>query len=167
LREQWQKVEGYFQNNLHRMEYPEYQAEGWQIGSGVVESACKTVVGQRLKGAGMRWSEVGAHALCHVRALYRSEKGQWESFWRGDLRKTKVYQLNFRLHVLRSTPRCPSGYSVGSLLAASWRSAKTKGMMLRAFHQPKQIGKSHRHCRSQALVLFGILIGAVIHSLDW
>jgi hypothetical protein len=94
LREQWQKVQRYFENNLHRMEYPEYEAEGWQIGSGVVESACKTVVGQRLKGAGMRWSEAGAHALCHVRALYRSEKGQWESFWSGDLRKTKVYQLN-------------------------------------------------------------------------
>jgi hypothetical protein len=62
------------------MDYPEYVAEGWQIGSGVVESACKTVVGQRLKGAGMRWSEAGAHALCHVRALYRSEKGQWEAF---------------------------------------------------------------------------------------
>jgi hypothetical protein len=94
LRAQWQKVEEYFTNNLHRMEYPEYKAEGWQIGSGVVESACKTVVGQRLKGAGMRWSEVGAHALCHVRALYRSEKGQWEAFWSRDLTKTKVYQLN-------------------------------------------------------------------------
>lgn len=63
------------------MEYPEYLAEGWQIGSGVVESACKTVVGQRLKGAGMRWGQAGAHALCHVRALYRSEKGQWAAFW--------------------------------------------------------------------------------------
>jgi hypothetical protein len=94
LREQWEKVEGYFENHLHRMEYPEYEAEGWQIGSGVVESACKTVVGQRLKGAGMRWSEAGAHALCHVRALYRSEKGQWEAFWSGDLKNTKVYQLN-------------------------------------------------------------------------
>jgi hypothetical protein len=94
LRDQWQKVQGYFENHLHRMEYPEYEAQGWQIGSGVVESACKTVVGQRLKGAGMRWSEAGAHALCHVRALYRSDKGQWEAFWSGDVRKTKVYQLN-------------------------------------------------------------------------
>ena len=81
LRQQRAKVEGYFTNNLHRMDYPEYEAEGWQIGSGVVESACKTVVGQRLKGAGMRWGEDGAHALCHVRALYRSEKGQWDAFW--------------------------------------------------------------------------------------
>ena len=84
------RCEEYFENNVHRMEYPEYQAEGWQIGSGVVESACKTVVGQRLKGAGMRWGEAGAHALCHVRALYRSEKGQWEAFWSGDLNQNKL-----------------------------------------------------------------------------
>jgi hypothetical protein len=83
LREQWARVEEYFTNNLHRMEYPEYLALGWHIGSGAVESACKTVVGQRLKGAGMRWGEDGAHALCHVRALYRSEQGQWEAFWAG------------------------------------------------------------------------------------
>jgi hypothetical protein len=94
LREQWRKVEDYFQSNLHRMEYPEYVAEGWQIGSGVVESACKTVVGQRLKGAGKRWGEAGAHALCHVRALYRSEKGQWEAFWKNDhTQRANVQQL--------------------------------------------------------------------------
>jgi hypothetical protein len=81
LREQLAAVLTYFENNVHRMAYPEYLAEGWHIGSGVVESACKTVVGQRLKGPGMRWGPEGAHALCHVRALYRSEKGQWQAFW--------------------------------------------------------------------------------------
>lgn len=84
LRQQLAEVLNYFGNNVHRMEYPEYLAEGWHIGSGVVESACKTVVGQRLKGAGMRWGVAGAHALCHVRALYRSEKGQWDAFWNRD-----------------------------------------------------------------------------------
>ncbi len=78
----WWALESYFENSLHRMAYPEYVAEGWQIGSGVVESACKSVVGQRLRGAGKRWGEAGAHALCHVRALYRRETGQWEAFWR-------------------------------------------------------------------------------------
>jgi hypothetical protein len=87
LRAQCAAVEEYFGNNVHRMEYPEYQAAGWHIGSGVVESACKTVVGQRLKGAGKRWGEAGAHALCHVRALYRSEKGQWQAFWRRQFTK--------------------------------------------------------------------------------
>jgi hypothetical protein len=95
LREQRAAVQDYFSNNLHRMAYPAYQAEGWQIGSGVVESACKTVVGQRLKGAGMRWGEDGAHALCHVRALYRSEKGQWEAFWQRQYAyPPAVHQLN-------------------------------------------------------------------------
>ena len=74
---------GYLERHAHRMEYPEYLAKGWCIGSGAVESACKTVVGQRLKLAGMRWGEDGAHAVCHLRALYRSEKGQWEAFGAG------------------------------------------------------------------------------------
>jgi hypothetical protein len=75
---------GYLERQAHRMEYPEYLARGWCIGSGAIESACKTVVGQRLKLAGMRWGEDGAHAVCHLRALYRSEKGQWEAFWNRD-----------------------------------------------------------------------------------
>jgi hypothetical protein len=66
------------------MEDREYLAKGWCITSGAVESACKTVVGQRLELAGMRWCEDGAHAVCHLRALYRSEKGQWAAFWAGD-----------------------------------------------------------------------------------
>jgi hypothetical protein len=87
LRAQRAAVAEYFGNNLHRLEYPEYQAAGWHIGSGVVESACKTVVGQRLKGAGKRRGEAGAHALCHVRALYPSEKGQWQAYWQRQFTK--------------------------------------------------------------------------------
>lgn len=75
-------IVGYLERHAHRMEYPEYVAAGWCIGSGAVESACKTVVGQRLKLAGMRWGEEGADALCHLRGLYRSDKGQWEAFGR-------------------------------------------------------------------------------------
>lgn len=80
-----EEVLGYFRNQVHRMDYPTYEANGWYIGSGAVESACKTVVGQRLKGAGMRWGEAGSHAVCHVRALYRSEHSQWIDFWQRDL----------------------------------------------------------------------------------
>lgn len=71
----------YFEKQLHRMDYPTYQAKGWQIGSGPVESACKRVVGQRLKGAGMRWSADGANGVCHLRALFLSENSQWATFW--------------------------------------------------------------------------------------
>jgi hypothetical protein len=80
-REAHRRETGYVRNNVHRMDYPRYAANGWLIGSGHVEAACKAVVGQRLKGNGMRWSEAGADAVCHLRALFKSEKGQWEAFW--------------------------------------------------------------------------------------
>jgi hypothetical protein len=71
----------YFRNHEHRMDYPRYVRNGWQIGSGPVESACKTVVGNRLKGGGMRWGEGGSDAVCHLRGLYLSEPACWDSFW--------------------------------------------------------------------------------------
>jgi hypothetical protein len=75
----------YVGNNVHRMDYPYYLSQGWQIGSGPIESACKTVVGQRLKLAGMRWREYGTDNVCHLRALFKSEKHQWHAFWERDM----------------------------------------------------------------------------------
>lgn len=72
----------YYRNQVARMDYPRYVANGWQIGSGPVESACKTVVANRLKGSGMRWGSDGSDAVCHLRALYLSQPGQWEAFWK-------------------------------------------------------------------------------------
>jgi hypothetical protein len=71
----------YLGNHLHRMDYPRYLKNGWQIASGAVESACKTVVNQRLCLGGMRWGEEGSDAVAHLRALYRSDPDQWETFW--------------------------------------------------------------------------------------
>jgi hypothetical protein len=80
-REAHRLVTGYVRNNLHRMDYPRYQKEGWQIGSGHIEAACKSVVNQRLKQSGMRWGGDGADAVCQLRALYEGEPGQWDAFW--------------------------------------------------------------------------------------
>lgn len=81
VRTQYEETLGYFKNNVHRMDYPRYVANGWSIGSGAIESACKTVVAQRLKLSGMRWREKGTDEMCHLRAIYRSEPKQWELFW--------------------------------------------------------------------------------------
>jgi hypothetical protein len=82
VRETYRQETQYVRNNVHRMDYPTYLAKGWQIGSGPVEAACKTVVAQRLKCSGMRWGSEGADAVCHLRALYLSEPDQWETFWK-------------------------------------------------------------------------------------
>jgi hypothetical protein len=81
VREAQRQLLVYFADQVHRMDYPLYRSKGWLIGSGPVEAACKQVVGQRLKGSGRRWSEAGADAVCHLRALFRSEKGQWDACW--------------------------------------------------------------------------------------
>lgn len=81
LQEVWKATVTDFENQGHRMDYPDYVAKGWQIGSGPVESACKRVVGRRLKEGGMRWCESGSDAVCHLRALFLSEKGQWDASW--------------------------------------------------------------------------------------
>ena len=78
---QYLETVGYFKKNTHRMEYHRYLANGWCIGSGAVESGCKTVVGQRLKLSGMRWGEGGTDRMCQLRALYQSEPKLWELFW--------------------------------------------------------------------------------------
>lgn len=81
IREAHRLVTGYIRNNLHRMDYPHYREQGWQIGSGHIEAGCKTVVNQRLKLSGMRWGCDGADSLCHLRAMYEGETSQWDAFW--------------------------------------------------------------------------------------
>jgi hypothetical protein len=78
----YDKVLNYIRKNVHRMDYPTYLRRGWQIGSGAIESACKTVVNQRLSQGGMRWGEEGSDAVAHLRALYRSDADQWDGYWR-------------------------------------------------------------------------------------
>ena len=67
---------GYFRANADRMHYPTYREQGLPIGSGAVESAAKHLVQQRMKRAGMRWSDLGARAILHLRcALQRNPAG--------------------------------------------------------------------------------------------
>ena len=64
----------YYRSNVGRMKYDEYRANGWFIGSGVIESGYKTVIGQRFKQSGMIWSLKGAKALLPLRTLYKSNR---------------------------------------------------------------------------------------------
>ncbi len=64
----------YYRSNLSRMKYDEYRAKGWFAGSGVIESGCKTVIGQRFKQSGMIWSLHGVKALLPLRTLLKSNR---------------------------------------------------------------------------------------------
>ena len=69
-----EKALGYFRKHKHRMRYAKWRREGYPIGSGVVEAACKTLVTQRLKQSGMRWSPGGAQAVLTPRGWDQSER---------------------------------------------------------------------------------------------
>lgn len=62
------------------MNYPHYRRQGWQIGTGMMESTAKQLVGLRLKGPGMHWTEAGALAVTALRA--QDLNGRWHSFWK-------------------------------------------------------------------------------------
>jgi hypothetical protein len=61
------KCADYLQTNQARIRYHLFRAAGWPVGSGVVEGACKHVIGLRFKRQSTRWSRPGAQAVLHLR----------------------------------------------------------------------------------------------------
>jgi hypothetical protein len=62
----------YFSENKERMKYDTYRASRLPIGSGTIESACKNVIGGRMKQGGMTWSEMGADGMLQIRSSIAS-----------------------------------------------------------------------------------------------
>lgn len=69
----------YFENNASCMCYAKYREQNLFVGSGVIEAGCRTVIGERLKQSGMRWSVRGANAIIALRCCILS--GRFEDFW--------------------------------------------------------------------------------------
>lgn len=72
----------YVEPRLAFMDYYEYRAGDYVIGSGLMESTCKQIVGQRLKGSGRQWSESGALAMATLISYRLNE--DWAAFWATD-----------------------------------------------------------------------------------
>ena len=79
--EKWARLREHVGKNRHRTAYPAYRERGWDVGSGPTEAGCK-VIGQRVKGAGMRWLQGPSAEVAGLKALYASGMGLWEAFWR-------------------------------------------------------------------------------------
>ena len=79
---------GYFFHNRHRMRYQQFRRDGYPVGSGAVESACKGVVAARLRQAGMRWSRPGAQAMLALRSTVLSDR--WDDVWPTLAARSKV-----------------------------------------------------------------------------
>lgn len=69
----------YLLARLPQLQYPDFLAKGYPIGSGAVESAGKLVVQARLKGTGMRWGRDHLNPMVALRTIGCS--GRWAEAW--------------------------------------------------------------------------------------
>lgn len=99
-----QQVLSYFRKNRKRMQYAKWKREGFMIGSGVVEAACKTLVAQRLKLSGMRWSTHGAQAILTMRGWDQSER--FDEAW-ALVAATYQRDIHVLANVIDITPKPP------------------------------------------------------------
>jgi hypothetical protein len=81
---------GYFENHLDMMQYGEYLAAGYPIGTGVIEGACRHLIKDRMEVTGARWHLESAEAVLRLRALRSS--GDFDAYWK--FHTEQEYQRN-------------------------------------------------------------------------
>lgn len=69
----------YLESRQAQLQYPQFVAAGWPIGSGMVESANKLVVEDRLKGAGMHWETKNVNPMLALRNAFCNDR--WDKLW--------------------------------------------------------------------------------------
>ncbi len=70
------KLIRYYVENDDRMQYKTYQEAGLMIGSGPIEAAHRSVIQQRMKLSGQKWTIKGANAMANLRCYKQS--GAWK-----------------------------------------------------------------------------------------
>ena len=70
------------------MRYQHFRDLGMFVGSGVVEAGCKSIIGQRLKLSGMRWTIHGATSIATLRC--QDASGNWDQIWQRPRSQTQL-----------------------------------------------------------------------------
>jgi hypothetical protein len=74
----------YLTNNMEYLRYDQALSSGWPIATGVIEGACRHLIGDRLDITGSRWGVEGAEAILRLRAVI--DNGDFEAYWAFHLR---------------------------------------------------------------------------------
>ena len=69
----------YLQNKEPYLDYPAALANGWPISTGIIEGACRHLIGDRMGVTGSRWSLTGAQSVLWMRAIHAS--GDTDAYW--------------------------------------------------------------------------------------
>lgn len=103
----------YLQKREEQIQYPRFQAEGWPIGSGIVESGNKLVVEARLKGSGMHWAEQHVNPMLALRNIICS--GRWKEDWPKIEARLRQHARQRRSHLHQSRILIPQASSHGKV----------------------------------------------------
>lgn len=98
-------VVSYLDKRRTQITYAQFQAAGYPIGSGIVESGNKLVVEVRLKGSGMHWAPDNVDSMLALRCALCS--GRWPEAWGQiwkELRQQRA-ERRCRLHQQRTSLR--------------------------------------------------------------
>jgi hypothetical protein len=76
---EWREHLTYLEKREALMQYPQFQAWGWPIGDGAVESANKLVVEARLQGSGMHWARPHVNPMLALRNVACNDR--WDEAW--------------------------------------------------------------------------------------
>jgi hypothetical protein len=87
---EYQKAYQYLNSHKEWMDYRAYSRQGFPIGSGVTEAACKTVFTQRFKESGMTWKLAGGRTILVLRLAKLS--GVWDSVYQAFLQTLPMAQ---------------------------------------------------------------------------
>jgi hypothetical protein len=71
---------GYLTAKQEFLHYDQALAAGWPIATGVIEGACRHLIGDRLDITGARWGLQGAEAILTLRAL--TSNGHLDTYWK-------------------------------------------------------------------------------------
>jgi hypothetical protein len=130
VRETLKKVITFFQNHRRWMQYDDYLAMGLPVGTGVVESACGSVVKHRMEGEGKRWSVEGAEAILALRSLKKSHDNDLRDYW-----WCRARQVLTRLYA-----RKPKDWPTARLRRVAWLGSKRSRSSQAVEHSPMRNG---------------------------
>lgn len=88
----------YLEKREAHMQYPLYQAEGWPIGSGAVESSHNLIVEVRLGGAGMHWARSHVNPMLGLRNAVCNDR--WDEAW-SEISQYRQQQIQHRRQARR------------------------------------------------------------------
>jgi hypothetical protein len=91
-REGLQKLIEYYESRQDMMQYDKYYRDDLVLATGVIEGACRYVIGERLDCSGMRWTLAGSEPLLQLRCIELN--GDWSSFssWLSEQTTAELHQ---------------------------------------------------------------------------